>query len=85
MERGFWQMVGETGLDSQGCWLVEGQECQAQGFVHHRLVFMAAAYGWADGTLNKGSQPGGHVKAESAPSLLSSEPHILRWREDAFP
>lgn len=75
--RRHWAGLSECGR------LTEGQEFQAKDFVHQRLVFMAAAYGWADGTLSKGAQPGGQVKAESAPSLLSSEPYILHWWEDA--
>lgn len=52
---------------SEWRWLVEGQECQAKEFVHQRLVFLAATYGWADGILNKGAQPGGQVEAASTP------------------
>jgi len=46
---------------------MEGQEFQAKEFVYPRLVFRVAAYGWADGTLIKGAQPGGQVEADSIP------------------
>lgn len=60
-------------------WLVEGQECLAKEFVHQRLVFLVVSSGWADGTPNKGAQPGD--KGTLNPCLpFSSELYTRQWR-----